>query len=75
MQYNVGDTLSWHFVAEIRTMAACCCLCRHRVVDAKRKRLHGAGCTTAKVVLREAVRATRSVSRDKKRDSCPVLQV
>ena len=41
MQYNVGDMLSWHFVAEIRTMAACCCLCRDRVVDAKRKkRLH-----------------------------------
>ena len=51
-------------MAEIRTMAACCCLCRDRVVDAKRKRLHGAGYTTAKAVLREAVHATRSISRD-----------
>ena len=55
MQYNVGDTLGWHFVAEIRTMAACRCLCRDRVVDAKEKRLHGAGCTTAKAVLREVL--------------------
>ena len=37
-------------------MAACCCLCRNHVVDAKRKkRLHGAGCTTAKAVLREVL--------------------
>ena len=64
-------------------MAACCCLCRNRVVDAKRKkRLHGAGCTTAKAVLREvlcvpleALVDKKRVSRDKKRDSCPVQQV
>ena len=37
-------------------MAACCCLCRDRVVDTKRKkRLHGAGCTTVEAVLREVL--------------------
>ena len=42
-------------VVQYMIMAACCCLCRDPVSTdhRRRKKLHGASCTTARTVLRE----------------------